>query len=55
MLEDSNPYASENGKPELQNSVVAFVDLLGYQQLIRDAHANSTATEKVSGLFSDSL
>jgi len=50
MLEDSNPYASENGKPELQNSVVAFVDLLGYQQLIRDAHANSTATDLLTRL-----
>lgn len=43
MSDDKNPYTTENGRPELKASVVAFVDILGYQELIRNAHRNGTA------------
>lgn len=43
MSDDRNPYITDNGQPELKDSVVAFVDILGYQALIRGAHKNGTA------------
>lgn len=43
MLDDKNPYITEDGRPELKRSVVAFVDILGYQELIREAHCNWTS------------
>ena len=43
MSDDKNPYITKNGEPKLKASVVAFVDILGYQELIRDAHSNGTA------------
>lgn len=38
-----NPYVSDQGLPELKASVVAFVDILGYQALTREAQRNGTA------------
>ena len=35
----SNPYV-EKGDPRLQSSVVAFVDILGYKQLVQKAYKN---------------
>ncbi len=43
MPDVRNPYITVDGQPELKASVVAFVDILGYQELIRDAHRNGTA------------
>lgn len=43
MSEDRNPFVTNSGRPELKASVVAFVDILGYQALIREAHRNGTA------------
>lgn len=43
MSDERNPYVADHGQPELKASVVAFVDILGYQALIRNAHADGTA------------
>lgn len=43
MSDDRNPYITDHGQPVLRESVVAFVDILGYQALIRTAHKKGTA------------
>ena len=43
MSDDRNPYITDHGLPALKESVVAFVDILGYQALIRGAHQNGSA------------
>jgi hypothetical protein len=43
MADDRNPYINDGGQPQLRASVVAFVDILGYQALIREAHQRGTA------------
>lgn len=43
MSEDRNPYITDDGLPECKTSVVAFVDILGYQAMIQKAHQNHTA------------
>lgn len=44
MDQISNPYISDSGQPLLRSSVVAFVDILGYKELINDSHNNSQET-----------
>jgi hypothetical protein len=50
MSDDRNPYVTDHGQPELKASVVAFVDILGYQALIREAHRNGTAQSLLTRL-----
>jgi len=37
MNDKLNPYLNTEGKGELRNSVVAFLDVLGFKELVRDA------------------
>lgn len=37
MTESRNPYIGSNGTPELRRSVVAFIDILGYTDLVKSA------------------
>jgi hypothetical protein len=45
VSDDRNPYITEDGQPKLKASVVAFVDILGYQEIIREAHRMGTAQQ----------
>lgn len=48
--DNSNPYYAKSDIPKLKLSVVAFVDILGYQNLIRDAQRNNTSQELLGNL-----
>jgi hypothetical protein len=37
MKHNRNPYFNEYGQPELRQSVVAFVDILGYKEMVLEA------------------
>lgn len=50
MSDDHNPYVTNQGECELKESVVVFVDILGYQALIRTAHMNGIAQTLLSKL-----
>ncbi len=41
MSTSRNPYISQNGPPRLQNSVVAFIDILGYADMVVGAATRS--------------
>jgi hypothetical protein len=44
MDQTRNPYITNSGQPLLTTSVVAFVDILGYKDLINDSPENSQET-----------
>lgn len=51
-----NPYTRENGKPTHLPSVFAFIDILGYVQLVEEAEASGTQQqflEKAHGALSE--
>jgi len=37
MSDKLNPYLNTEGQGQLRNSVVAFLDVLGFKELVRDA------------------
>lgn len=47
-----NPYHTEGGVPSLKLSVLAFLDILGYADMIDQAHANGTHQETLRSLYS---
>ncbi len=50
MTDKRNPYISESGKPELRQSVVAFLDILGYKHMICSANESKRSQEFLSNL-----
>ena len=50
MINYRNPYITETGKPVLMPSVVAFIDILGYQDLVRVAHEKNKSQELLNNL-----
>lgn len=50
MADKRNPYISESGKPELRQSVVAFLDILGYKHMIRSANESKRSQEFLANL-----
>lgn len=40
-----NPYVNAEGQGELHNSVVAFIDILGFKELVRDAKDKGSSQE----------
>lgn len=49
-----NPYVNEEGQGELRNSVVAFIDILGFKERVRDAKNNGTSQELLAE-FQDAI
>jgi len=49
-----NPYLSTDGQGELRNSVVAFIDILGFKELVRDAKGKGNS-QKLFAEFQDVL
>ena len=45
MNDKLNPYINAEGQGELRDSVVAFVDVLGFKELVRDAKAKNNSQE----------
>ena len=45
-----NPYQNEGGKPRLKPSVFAFMDILGYQSLHREAEDSGTQADFLENL-----
>lgn len=45
MTNNRNPYIKENGEPALRRSVVAFVDILGYQKMVLEAENTGRSYE----------
>ncbi|MFX1487320.1 MAG: hypothetical protein ACFFBS_09550 [Promethearchaeota archaeon] len=52
MSDEHNPYTVEGEAPTLRNSVVAFIDILGYQGIIRRAAGHKAEEELLSRLHS---
>lgn len=50
MPDKRNPYISEHGKPELRQSVVAFLDIFGYKHMIHSANESNRNQEFFSHL-----
>jgi hypothetical protein len=50
MTDNRNPYISESGCPSLQHSVVAFLDILGYRQMILKANEQNSSQEFLKNL-----
>lgn len=48
MSDDRNPYFTDHEHPELKESIVAFVDILGYKDFIGVAHGNGTAQSRLT-------
>lgn len=53
MSDEHNPYVVEGEASTLRNSVVAFIDMLGYQGIIRRAagHLNSADAKRRTAEF----
>lgn len=45
MNDQLNPYLNTEGQGELRNSVVAFLDVLGFKELVRDAKNNGNSQQ----------
>ncbi|HEY8036876.1 MAG TPA: hypothetical protein VIF37_14945 [Methylobacter sp.] len=54
MNDKLNPYVNEEGQGELRNSVVAFIDILGFKEHVRDAKNNGTSQELLAK-FQDAI
>jgi hypothetical protein len=52
MEQNRNPYVNDGEKPQLKNSVVAFMDILGYRQMAEDAASAGTEPELLLRLHS---
>jgi hypothetical protein len=52
MKLDQNPYYDSNGKPQLKPSIVVFVDILGYKQLIETGKEKGTIQDIFQHLYS---
>jgi len=50
MVAPRNPYVIEKGSPKLQLSVVAFLDVLGYADLVRESSKSRTSDELLKKL-----
>ncbi len=48
--ESRNPYWDESEVPQLKPSVVAFVDILGYQDIVQEAEGNGTGQQLLEKL-----
>jgi len=51
MPDRRNPYISETGRPLMRRSVVSFLDILGYQQMIKKAQENGKSQEFLDHLY----
>lgn len=43
MNNERNPYIQKENRPSLCRSVVAFIDILGYTELVEEAEKNNQA------------
>ena len=52
MEQSRNPYVKEGEVPRLKNSVVVFMDILGYRQMVENAASTGTESELLLRLHS---
>ena len=50
MNNTRNPYVKNNGSPQLQKSVVAFVDILGFRELVKESFENGNGESLLNKL-----
>ena len=50
MTDVANPYITDSGRPALRKSVVAFVDMLGYKDMVSEAHERGTSAKLLQEL-----
>ncbi len=50
MLESRNPYIDPDGVPKLKRSVVGFIDILGYSDLVKSARSHEESQAQLARL-----
>lgn len=51
MSNSRNPYIDDSGIPKLKQSVVAFIDILGYQEIIRNAEKDGSGQISLEEIY----
>ena len=51
MIDSHNPYIRKSGSPALVWSVVVFIDILGYKNLVKEAHEKGESQDFLNKLY----